>query len=120
MNVAQSTVMSHVSDEISPAKHSPKERGVRYWKAVEIRGERWFQIESCSRSSGDAKISTFIVGDFQSARELAQQLRDNIWTSLRLYTRAPLIRPAGYVFEAIDKVYELKDGEPVEEIWTDW
>jgi len=45
-----------------------------------------------------------------SARALLHQLEDCTWTSLRLYTRAPLLRPEGFVFEAIDKVFELRNG----------
>lgn len=110
MNVSKNTVLSHVRDEVRPAKHVCNEKGVRYWSAVEIRGERWFQIESCFHSSGEPEVRTFIVKDFQSASALLPQLRGSSWTSLRLYSRAPLLRSAGFVFEAIDKVFELKTG----------
>lgn len=110
MNTAQSTVLSHANNEVSPAKPDRNESGVHYWRVVEIRGERWFQIESCTHSSGEAAIKTFIFKDFSNAMALLHKLRDSTWISLRLYTRAPLLRPAGFVFEEIENVFELKDG----------
>lgn len=110
MKLSQDIVSSHSRDEVCSTNLDQIKRDVCYGTVLEIRGERWFQIESCSHSSGEAEIKTFIVKDFPSARALVCQLRDCTWTCLRLYTRAPLLRPEGFVFEAIDKVFELKTG----------
>jgi len=111
MNAVQTTVMSHVRDELSTNKDIRRERGVRYWSAVEIRGEQWFQVESCFHCSGQPEVKTFIVGDFPSAKALLPKLRGSTWTCLRLYSRAPLLKPSGFLFEAVDKVFELNSGD---------
>lgn len=110
MDIFRSAVVSNVRDEVTPSKQFRNERGVRYWSAIEIRGEQWFQVESCFHFSGEAEVKTFIVKDFPSAKALLPQLRGCTWTSLRLYSRGPLLSPGGFIFEAIEKVFELKNG----------
>lgn len=109
MKTSHRAVLSHARDEVRSIKSGRSESDVRYWTTVEIRGERWFQVESCSHTSGEAEIKTFIMKDFSSAKDFLCRLTDSTWTSLRIYTRAPLLRPEGFIFEAIDKVFKLKN-----------
>ncbi len=111
MNSAKTSVISHVRDELSVEQNIHRERGVRYWSSVEVIGEQWFQVESCFHCSGKTEVKTFIVRDFPSAKALLPKLRDSTWICLRLYSRAPLLKPSGFLFEAVDRVFELGSGD---------
>ena len=98
------TVISVVSDEL---KSDRKARGVRYWAAVEIRSERWFQVETCAEVEGCETVKSVIANNFETVMKLVVRFGNNQWTSVRLYTRLPLRAAEGFVFETINEVFEV-------------
>jgi hypothetical protein len=108
MRVTTLVVASRVRDEV---EHAEPERGARYWSAMELTGERWFQIETCSREGGASNVKTYITTDFIHARRLLHELRGNLWSSLRMYARLPLVSEKGFVFENVSQAFKTTSSE---------
>lgn len=110
MRVSTLVVASRVRDEV---QHAEPERGVRYWSALELTGERWFQIETCSGLGGASNVKTYITTDFIHARRLLYDLRGNRWSSLRMYARLPRVAEKGFVFENVSQAFKTPNNEYV-------
>jgi len=111
MQPSSGTVLSHLRHEIKTADISEPERGVRYWSAVELRSERWFQIESYSyKETPSAQLRTVIVANPEDALLAVQQFEGNTWTVLRIYTRVPWDKETTYIFETVSEILGMPDG----------
>lgn len=104
MDLADIALMSGVSDELKPVT---KDRGTRYWSSIEIRSERWFQVETCEEIDGRNRMKSALANNFDSVVQLVHRFKRNGWTSVRIYTRLPMRGVDGYVFEIIKEVYKL-------------
>lgn len=104
MDLATCALITLIEDEIKPVS---KNRGARYWSTVEIKSERWFQVETCSETDGIKTLKSSFANNFEAVRQLVYRFAANKWTSVRLYTRLPLRAVDGYVFEIIKEVFEL-------------
>lgn len=108
MRSSKPVVASRVRDEVA---HFEPERGFRYWSVIELTGERWFQIETCSKAGMLNSVKTYIVADFIHARRVLHELRGNVWSSLRMYARLPLISDKGFVFENVSQAFKMNNDE---------
>ena len=105
MDLSDVALISLVGDEL---KSTTKARGNRYWSAVEIRSERWFQVETCTESDESNPVKSVLANNFETVMALVRRFSGNRWTVIRIYTRLPMRAVGGFVFETINEVFEVE------------
>lgn len=91
-------------DECPPTSAN-KDRGTRYWVAVEIQSSTWFVVESCVKRGED--IKRWVTTSIREADYIIRRLERTRLTRIFVCLRAPGSIWDGTMFEEIDKAFEL-------------
>ena len=92
-------------------EHTPntqdKERGSRYWAAVEVLSQTWFVVETCIKEAGENEIKRWITTSIREAVQIQRTLEPFIWSQIYVCLRAPQSIRLATLFEVVNEAYQL-------------
>ena len=83
-----------------------KERGSRYWTAVELLAATWFVVETCIEISGVNEIRRWITTSIREAVQIQRGQEPFVWSQIFVCMRAPRSVRNATVFEVVDEAYQ--------------
>lgn len=88
-----------------------QERGTRHWSRVELLDTAWFVVNACIDQGADKGriIRTFVAPDFQEAIAICKDMPSTDWVQIHAFVRAPMLFPAGFVFDTVDQATRLSE-----------
>ena len=89
------------------SQNRDKERGSRYWSAVEILASTWFVLETCIDVGGVNEIRRWVTTSIGEAANLQRSQGSFIWSQIYVCLRAPQSVPGATVFEVVKEAYQL-------------
>lgn len=88
--------------------HPDKERGSRYWRAVEVLSSTWFLVES----QNDVGVRRWMTASITEAAYIQKTLEPSRWSRIFICLYSPLSISQGTLFEEILEVHLVSADGP--------
>ena len=102
----QSHIRTVLKHEHTPTTQD-KERGSRYWAAVEVLSQTWFVVETCIEEAEKNEIKRWITTSIREAVQIQRSLEPFIWSQIYVCLRAPQSIRLATLFEVVNEAYQL-------------
>lgn len=102
--VMQSFIRTALQNEVLLDAGS-KERGIRYWSAVELPSRCWFVVEVCVDGPNKRDVKHFLALSIDEVKRIQLREEPLQWTQVFLGMRAPLESVNGVIFERLEEAH---------------